>query len=153
MTPAVEQLVRAGIAHRLVTYEHTPGSAYGQEAVDALGLDADQVFKTLVADTGDELVVAVVPVSSSLDLKSLARAAGVKRLALAEVSAAERSSGYVRGGISPFGQRKPLRTFIDETAFVFAEINVSGGRRGLELVVAPQALVDVLGAVTADLSA
>jgi Cys-tRNA(Pro)/Cys-tRNA(Cys) deacylase len=151
MTPAVQQLQSADIDHRVVSYDHTPGAAYGPEAVAALGVDADQVFKTLVADTGDELLVAVVPVSCSLDLKALARSAGAKRAVMADPAVAERSSGYVRGGISPFGHRKPLRTFVDETAFLFDEVNVSAGRRGLELVVAPQALIEVLGATAADL--
>lgn len=152
VTPAIDELTAAGIPHRTVAYDHTPGAAYGPEAVAALGLDADQVFKTLVADTGDELLVAVVPVSCALDLKALAKAAGVKKASMAAVADAERSSGYVRGGISPFGQKRRLRTFVDETAFVFDEVNVSGGRRGLELVVAPRALVDVLDAVVADIA-
>jgi len=153
MTPAVDELVAAGVPHRTVTYEHTPGEAYGLQAVAALGLDPEQVFKTLVAGAADgELLVAVVPVSGSLDFKALARAAGAKRVAMADPADAERSTGYIRGGISPFGQRRRLRTFLDETAFVFDEINVSGGRRGLEITVAPQALVELLDATVADLA-
>ena len=115
-----------------------------------LGVEPDIVFKTLMAelDSG-ELVVAVVPVSGRLGLKALAKAAGAKRATMAAVAAAERSSGYVAGGISPFGQRTERRTFIDETAEIMDHIYVSGGRRGLDLSLAPDDLIRLLGATIA----
>lgn len=153
MTPAVDQLHAAEVAHEVVTYEQTVDGGYGLEAAAALGIDPEQVFKTLVAETSSgELIVGIVPVSGHLDLKALAKAAEVKKASMADVAKAERSSGYVTGGISPFGQRKPLRTFLDETAFIFDAINVSGGRRGMEIALAPQDLVDVLQAVVAPIS-
>jgi len=153
VTPAVDQLVAAQVPHEIVTYEQRAEGGYGLEAATALGIDPEQVFKTLVAETNNgELVVAIVPVSGHLDLKGLAKAAGAKKVAMADVAKAERSSGYVAGGISPFGHRKSLRTFLDETALVFDAISVSGGRRGMEITLAPQALVDVLRATVAPIA-
>lgn len=148
MTPAVRQLERAGIAHRVLTYDHDPSAGpYGLEACERLGLDAATVFKTLLAQRADgPLVVALVPVADQLDLKALARAAGAKRAALADPAVAQRSTGYVLGGISPFGQRTALPTFVDTTARDRARLYVSGGRRGVELEIAPDALATVLGA-------
>ena len=147
VTPAVHQLVAAQIPHEIVTYEQRAEGGYGLEAATA------QVFKTLVAETNNgELVVAIVPVSGHLDLKGLAKAAGAKKVAMADVAKTERSSGYVAGGISPFGHRKPLRTFLDETALVFDAISVSGGHRGMEITLAPQALVEVLHATVAPIA-
>lgn len=148
MTPAVDEVVAAEVNHRILEYDHVPGQPYGAEAAAALGVDADSVFKTLVARTGDgELVVGVVPVAGELDLKALARAAGTKRASMADPAEAERATGYVRGGISPLGQRRRLRTFVDESAFVFDEIMVSGGRRGLEIALSPADLVQMTDAV------
>lgn len=157
MTPAVDQLVSLGIAHRLLSYDHDPGAAsYGSEAAEALGIEPDTVFKTLLATiTGadrDRLVVALVPVTGTLDLKALARAAGGKKAVMTEPSVAERVTGYVVGGISPFGQKKPLDTFVDETIEILDVMRVSGGRRGLEIEVAPADLVTVLRAETAALA-
>ncbi|MCP5026298.1 MAG: Cys-tRNA(Pro) deacylase [Actinomycetia bacterium] len=154
VTPAVDQLVVLGVAHRVLDYEHDPAaSSFGDEAAAVLGLDPDQVFKTLLADvTGIGLVVGVVPVSTRLDLKGLARAAGGKKAVMADPAAAERSTGYVVGGISPFGQKRPLATFVDETAQVFDEVMVSAGRRGLEVAVAPGAFTQVLGAEFAEVA-
>lgn len=117
-------------------------------------MDPLSVFKTLVAalDSG-ELVVAIVSVAGTLDLKALARAAGAKRASMADPQAAQRSSGYVLGGISPFGHRKPLATYLDELAFLSDEIVVSGGRRGLDLGVAPGDLVELLDATVAPIGA
>ena len=142
MTPAIELLERTGTDHRVVTYDHDPrAESYGTEAAEALGLEPDDVFKTLLAVADrSETVVAVVPVDRRLDLKALARAAGVKRAAMADPADATRLTGYVVGGISPLGQRKRLRTFIDDTAAGRAEIHVSGGRRGLEIALAPDDL-------------
>lgn len=129
-------------------YPHDPASpAYGQEAAEALGLDPEEVFKTLLARIdGKRLVVAIVPVSGSLDLKALARAAGGKKAAMAEADDAQRATGYVVGGISPLGQKQRLATFIDTSAESLPRIHVSGGRRGLELALAPGDLQRLCGA-------
>ncbi|MCF5171431.1 Cys-tRNA(Pro) deacylase [Pseudomonas canadensis] len=135
MTPALDLLKKVRAEHRIHSYEHDPNSAsYGLEAAEKLGLDPAQVFKTLLASSEKgELLVAVVPVVGSLDLKALAHAAGVKKVEMADPAAAQRSTGYLLGGISPLGQKKRLRTFIDATAQPFATIFVSAGRRGLEV--------------------
>lgn len=155
MTPAIKLLEKAGIAHRVVSYEHDPAtSSYGLEAVDALGLDPSSVFKTLLATVdGEETVVAVVPVANQLDLKALARSAGGKKAAMADPTNAQRLTGYVLGGISPLGQRKRLRTFIDQSAEDLDECHVSGGRRGLEIAIAPAALAEILSATFDQLAA
>lgn len=139
MTPAIQLAKSRRIPHRVHSYAHDPGcQAYGTEAVEKLGLSAAQVFKTLVVATEQgELAVAVVPVSSMLNLKQMARALGVKRVDMADKAAVTRSTGYVLGGVSPLGQKKRLRTVIDESAFAFAQIYVSAGRRGLEIELAP----------------
>ncbi|WP_426414632.1 Cys-tRNA(Pro) deacylase [Aestuariirhabdus sp. LZHN29] len=134
MTPAVKAAERAGISFSLHHYEHDPANTqYGDEAAKALGICKDRVFKTLIAELSGELVVAVIPVSCQLNLKALAKVMGAKRAVMAEVAKAERSSGYVAGGISPLGQRRPLRTCIDQSAFALDRIHVSAGRRGLEI--------------------
>ena len=119
-----------------------------------MGLDPDVVFKTLLArlDGDGPLVVAIVPVSEMLNLKALAKAAGTKRAAMSSIPDAERSSGYVKGGISPFGQRRPLATFIDETAEICDQIYVSGGQRGFDIGLAPRALIGALDATVAALT-
>ena len=146
-TPATVALERAGIAFTVHAYDHDPRSAsYGLEAADALGLDPDAVFKTLLADVDGELVVAVVPVTGQLDLKALASVLGGKRAAMADPAVAERTTGYVVGGISPIGQRKRLRTVVDESATTRPAVYVSGGRRGVDLGLDPADLVRVLDA-------
>lgn len=155
MTPACLSLDAAGVQYTLHPYDHDPAtSSYGDEAAVALGVEPDSVFKTLMAelDTG-ELVVAIVPVSGLLDLKKLAAVMGTKKASMAPLDAAERSSGYVAGGISPFGQRTQRRTAIDELALLCDEIFVSGGRRGLDVSLHPDALIDTLGALVGPLSA
>lgn len=152
-TPATLALTRAGIAFTLHEYDHDPrAGSYGLEAAAALGLDPDQVFKTLLADLDGSLVVAVVPVSGMLDLKALARALDGSRAAMADPKAAERATGYVTGGISPIGQKRALRTVVDESALLYDEVYVSAGRRGLDLGIAPADLVEATGAITADVS-
>ncbi|WP_406345020.1 Cys-tRNA(Pro) deacylase [Streptomyces sp. NBC_00648] len=149
-TPATVALTAAGTEFTVHAYEHDPSSAsYGEEAAAALGVSPDRVFKTLVADVDGELTVAVVPVAGSLDLKALAAAVGGKRAAMADPAAAERTTGYVRGGISPLGQRRRLRTVLDASASSHATICVSAGRRGLEVELAPGDLVALTGAVLA----
>ncbi|HET8789992.1 MAG TPA: Cys-tRNA(Pro) deacylase [Modicisalibacter sp.] len=148
MTPAVRALRRAGIDFELLEYAHDPASpAYGEEAARALALPARAVFKTLLANIdGKRLVVALVPVSGSLDLKALARAASGKKASMAEATAAERATGYVVGGISPLGQKQHLEAFIDTSAESLSRVYVSGGRRGLELALAPTDLQRLIAA-------
>ncbi|MEV7864799.1 Cys-tRNA(Pro) deacylase [Streptomyces sp. NPDC088124] len=149
-TPATVALTAAGTAYTLHAYEHDPASpSYGEEAARALGVSADRVFKTLVADVDGELTVAVVPVAGSLDLKALAAAVGGKRATMADPAAAERTTGYVRGGISPLGQRKRLRTVLDASARAHPTVCVSAGRRGLEVELAPEDLAALTAAVVA----
>ncbi|ATJ84284.1 Cys-tRNA(Pro) deacylase [Halomonas beimenensis] len=154
MTPAVRALEKAGVTFSVASYEHDPRRpAYGEEAAEALGLDPDRVFKTLLAKLDDGgLVVAIVPVSAQLDLKALARAAGARKATMAEPAEAERATGYVVGGISPLGQKKRLRTFIDTDAESLSRLHVSGGRRGLELELAPADLARLLSARFAPLA-
>ena len=144
MTPALDLLKKVRAAHRVHSYEHDPKAAsYGLEAAEKLGLEPAQVFKTLLASSEKgELLVAVVPVVGSLDLKALAQAAGVKKVEMADPAAAQRSTGYLLGGISPLGQKKRLRTFIDKSAEDFSTIFVSAGRRGLEVELAPAVLAE-----------
>ncbi|MEU3374996.1 Cys-tRNA(Pro) deacylase [Streptomyces sp. NPDC006660] len=149
-TPATVALTNAGTAFTVHAYAHDPASpSYGEEAARALGVSAERVFKTLVADVDGELTVAVVPVAGSLDLKALASAVGGKRATMADPAAAERTTGYVRGGISPLGQRKRLRTVLDDSASAHATICVSAGRRGLEVELAPADLAALTGALLA----
>ena len=148
-TPATALLAKQKVAHRVHTYTHRGGQAYGPEAAEQLGLDPVRVFKTLVAEVDGTLTVGVVPVSATLDLKALAAAVGGKRAKMADVAAAERATGYVAGGISPLGQRKRLRTVVDETATTEPAVYVSGGRRGVDLGLDPADLVRVLDAQVA----
>ncbi len=154
VTPAVVALDAAGIPYTIHEYERGEDLRdFGREAAEQLGLDHDQVFKTLVVVADDELIVAVVPVSCQLSMKRVAAAVGAKRAVMCEPARAERSSGYIVGGISPIGQRKPLRTVVDESAELFDVVYVSGGRRGLDIGLAPSDLVDVLDAVVAPITA
>lgn len=149
-TPATVALTQAKAPFSTHAYEHDPTApSYGTEAALALGVPPERVFKTLVADVDGTLTVAVVPVSGSLDLKALASAVGGKKAAMADPAAAERSTGYVLGGISPLGQRKRLRTVLDESALGFETVYCSAGKRGLEIELSPHDLVTVTGAVTA----
>ena len=142
MTPAVVVAERAGIPFTLHAYEHDPkAESYGLEAAAKTGVDPARVFKTLVVSLDGKLSVAIVPVAAQLDLRALG-----KRAELADRAAAERATGYVLGGISPLGQRKPLPTLVDESALTFPSIYVSAGRRGLELELAPDDLVRLTGA-------
>jgi Cys-tRNA(Pro)/Cys-tRNA(Cys) deacylase len=148
-TPATLALDRAGVDYRLHPYDHDPRAAsYGLEAAAALGVDPARVFKTLLASLDGSLVVGIVPVSGQLDLKALARALGGSKAVMAEVSAAERVTGHVAGGISPLGQKRPLRTVLDASALDHDTIFVSAGRRGLDLEIAPADLVAITGAIT-----
>ena len=145
-TPATVALARAGVAFTVHAYEHDPrAAAYGLEAAEKLGLDPERVFKTLLAAVDGPLAVAIVPVAMLLDLKALANAVGGKRAELADPAVAERKTGYVVGGISPIGQKTPLPTVLDESAILCETIFVSGGRRGLDLELAPDDLLAVTG--------
>ncbi|MCX4749640.1 Cys-tRNA(Pro) deacylase [Kitasatospora sp. NBC_01287] len=152
-TPATVALEAAGVPFTVHAYQHDPAApSYGGEAAQALGVAPERVFKTLVAEVDGALTVGVVPVAGQLDLKALAAAVGGKRAAMADPAAAERSSGYVRGGISPLGQRKPLPTVLDAGALAHPTIYVSAGRRGLEVELTPADLVRLTGAVSAEIS-
>jgi Cys-tRNA(Pro)/Cys-tRNA(Cys) deacylase len=152
-TPATVALRTAGVAFTLHRYQHREEStSYGEEAAEQLGVDPRRIFKTLVADVGGRLTVAVVPVARHLDLKALARACGAKRAEMADPDAATRSSGYVLGGISPIGQRTALPTVIDESSTAFATVYVSAGRRGLQVELAPADLVRLTDAVVAPIA-
>lgn len=144
MTPAIDLLKKAKAEHRVLSYTHDPKApSYGLEAAEKLSLDPARVFKTLLAATEKgELLVAVVPVAGSLDLKALAHAAGAKKADMAPADAAQRATGYLVGGISPLGQKKRLRTFIDRSALDHPTIHVSAGRRGLEVELAAQVLAE-----------
>jgi Cys-tRNA(Pro)/Cys-tRNA(Cys) deacylase len=152
-TPAVLLLEKEGVAHVVHSYEvDAHAASYGEAAAAALGIEADRMFKTLLAEVDGRLVCGVVPSSGSLDLKSLAMAVGGKRGAMADPAAAERSTGYVVGGISPLGQRSRVPTVVDETAELYDTVFVSAGRRGLSVELAPADLVRLTSAVVADVA-
>jgi Cys-tRNA(Pro)/Cys-tRNA(Cys) deacylase len=152
-TPATVAATQAGVAFTMHAYTHDPAvTSYGEEAAEAMGVPPERVFKTLVADVDGALTVAVVPVSASLDLKALASAVGGKRAAMADPAAAERTTGYVRGGISPLGQRKRLPTVLDASAVQHPTVCVSAGRRGLEIELSPTDLAALTRAVTAPIA-
>ncbi len=154
MTPAIDLLKKQRAEHRVHSYQHDPKAAsYGLEAAEKLGLEPARVFKTLLAATEKgELLVAVVPVAGSLDLKALASAAGAKKAEMADPQAAQRSTGYLLGGISPLGQKKRLRTFIDQSAGQWPSIYVSAGRRGLEVELSANVLAELTAGQFAELA-
>ena len=153
MTPGILAAQRARVAFTVHEYEHDPAAeSYGNEAVEKTGANPDQVFKTLVVSLdGKDLAVAVVPVSAMLSLKLIARAAGAKKAAMADKQLVQRTTGYVLGGVSPLGQKKQLKTFIDDSASNFATLFVSAGKRGLEIELAPEDLARLTGATFAPL--
>lgn len=153
MTPAINAAKKAKILFTIHEYAHDPTCAsYGLEAAEKLNIAPDRVFKTLVVDLGGELVVAIVPVDAMLGLKNIAKAAGAKKASMADTALVERSTGYVLGGVSPLGQKKRLRTFIDASALAHPTIHVSAGRRGLEIELAPNDLARLTSAQFADLT-
>lgn len=151
-TPATVALTKLGIAFTERSYTHDRAvTDFGGEAAAALGVPEERVFKTLLADVDGSLAVGIVPVSGMLNLKALAAALGGKRAAMADPALAERRTGYVVGGISPLGQRSRLRTVLDGSALTHDTVLVSGGRRGLDLELAPADLVRATGAVVAEI--
>ena len=149
VTPAVKAVKAAGIAFRLMEYEYDPSAdAIGLHAAAAMGLDPAVVYKTLIVQLEPKaLACAVIPVAAKLDLKALAAAAGAKKADMADPTLAERTTGYMVGGISPLGQRKALPTFIDASAEALLEVVVNGGRRGLQIALAPADLARITKAV------
>ena len=152
-TPATEALDRAGVPHTMHGYHHDSRAAsFGREAAAALGVDPARVYKTLLVDTGTTLAVGVVPVTRSLDLKALATVLGVKKVSMADPAQAERTTGMVVGGISPLGQKRSLPTVLDDSMQEYCTVLVSGGRRGLDVELAPADLARLVGATFAPIS-
>ncbi|MFH1153942.1 MAG: Cys-tRNA(Pro) deacylase [Pseudomonadota bacterium] len=153
MTPAIQAAKKAKIWFFVRQYDHDPNTgSYGQEAVEKLGLDPQRVFKTLIVDTDTAgLCVAIVPVPNQIDFKAFARAVGSKKTQMAEARDAERSTGYILGGISPLGQKKHLPTVMDISAMTHETIFISAGRRGLDMEIAPADLAALTRAVLADI--
>lgn len=152
-TPATVALAAAGVLFTAREYHHDPSTqSYGLEAAEALGVEPERVFKTLLVDVDGELVVGIVPVTGSLGLKEFASAVGGKRAGMADPALAQRRTGYVLGGISPVGQKTRHRTVLDETAELYDTVLVSGGRRGFDIELAPGDLIAVTGALVADIA-
>jgi len=155
MTPAIDLLVKHNIAHLIHEYQHDPAcKAYGLEAAEKIGVSAEQVFKTLVVKLdGKQLAVAIIPVGEMLSMKAIAKASKAKKAVMAEAAEVQRSSGYVLGGVSPLGQKRVLATMIHESAATLEKIYVSGGRRGLDIELAPKDLKQLLNAQFSPLTA
>jgi Cys-tRNA(Pro)/Cys-tRNA(Cys) deacylase len=153
-TPAIVALTKAGVPHTVRDFGHDGSDRnYGKAAAAALGVDEARVFKTLLVVADGRHAVGIVPVAGQLSLKGVAAALGAKKAEMCDPAVAQRLTGYVVGGISPFGQRKQLTTVLDESASAFETIFVSGGRRGLDVELAPADLVRVLGATVAPIAA
>lgn len=157
-TPGIAALVKAGVPHEVLTFQHDRREqSFGAEAVKALteaaGIEPGQIFKTLIVAVPDGLAVAIVPATARLSLKAAAAALGVAKASMAEAPVAERTTGYVVGAVSPFGQRRSLPTVVDSSALAWDRVFCSAGRRGWEVAVAPQDLIRLTGAITWDLVA
>ena len=157
MTPAINAAKKGKVKYEIHEYAHDPAAAsYGEEAADALGLEYGQVFKTLLVSlTGHKspLAVAIVPVNKQLSLKSIAKALGAKKADMADPKVAEKTTGYVVGGISPLGQKKALPTVLDSSAGALATIHVSAGKRGLEIELSPADLLRLTRGTSAAIAA
>jgi len=153
MTPAINIARKNKITHKIHEYAHNPSrDSYGLEASQKLGVPENQVFKTLIVNLDNrELAVGIIPVSSMLNMKLIARVAGAKMAVMANQSDVERSTGYVLGGVSPLGQKKRLKTFIDSSSASFSTVYVSAGRRGLEIELSPDDLIKLLNGELAEL--
>ncbi len=152
MTPAVLELQKHRVDFKLHQYDNAVHRGYAAEAAEALGIAPERVFKTLITqDQSGQFYVAIVPTSSSLNIKKLAQATGQKKMQMADQTRAERTTGYVKGGISPFGQKNRLPTFVHRSLNEFATVHVSGGRRGLEIELAPSSLIRICAATETDL--
>jgi Cys-tRNA(Pro)/Cys-tRNA(Cys) deacylase len=151
-TPATVALAKAGVAFTLHEYDYDPNAQrIGMQAAEALGVDPARLLKTLMAKAGAKIVCVLVPSDAEVSLKKLAAAAGAKDAAMLPAAEAERVTGYHVGGISPFGQKKPARAFIEAAALAHDTIIVNGGRRGLQIEIAPAELLAVLEAKAAEL--
>ena len=155
MTPAIDLLIKQQIPHQLHEYQHDPAcQAYGLEAAEKIGVQVEQVFKTLVVKLdAKQLAVAIIPVADKLSMKSIAKAAKAKKVVMAQATEVQRSSGYVLGGVSPIAQKRLLPTYIDDSSSKLETIYVSGGRRGLDIALSPTDLKQLLKATYAPLIA
>lgn len=155
MTPAIKLLTKQKIAHTLHSYQHDPNhGAYGMEAAEKLGIDPTRVFKTLIIELDSGILAcAIIPVAETLNLKNAAKALKAKKATMAKIEDAERSTGYIKGGVSPFGQKKRLATVIDESASNLQTIFVSGGKRGLDIELTTNDLINTLNAKLAAICA
>ncbi len=153
MTPAIRTVQKSKIPFKIHEYAHDPNAkAYGEEAAQALGVDTQQVFKTLIVEiSGKQLAVGIIPVSKQLDLKAFAAAMNVKKAIMAQGQDAERATGYVLGGISPLGQKRRLPMILDESAHDFQNIFVSAGKRGLQIEIGVEALLGLIRAKIASI--
>lgn len=153
MTPAIDTARKAKVSYTVHEYEHSANAeSYGLEAAEKLGIAPEKVFKTLVVTDGKDLFVGIVPVSTQLNLKLMAKAVGVKKITMAETQKVESSTGYVLGGVSPIGQKKRLKTVIDSSSKDFETINVSAGRRGMEIELTADDLQQLTNAKFAEIS-
>jgi Cys-tRNA(Pro)/Cys-tRNA(Cys) deacylase len=153
ITPATLALDSLGISYTLHKFDSVAGTGFGKEAASSMSLDESQVFKTIVFGDKNMAAVGIAPVSQRISAKKLATAVGVRSLEPMDAALAQRLTGYVVGGISPFGQKKVLTTVLDESALLCEHIYVSGGRRGLEICISPSDLISTLGAITAGIQA
>jgi len=151
MTPGINIAKKAKISYKIHEYSHNPASeSYGAEAAEKMGVPEDRVFKTLVVSLDNrDLAVGVVPVSSMLNMKFIAKAVGAKKASMAAAAEVERVTGYVLGGVSPLGQKKRLKTIIDASAETFSTIYVSAGRRGLQIELRPTDLKNLTNGIFA----
>lgn len=153
MTPAVKYLNKHKLKYNIHKYNHEATCInYGKEAADKLGLDSKRVFKTLLVElSSEQLAVGVIPVSGTMSLKEIAKALKAKSAKMADKEKVQKTTGYLLGGVSPFGQKKRLKTVLDLSALDYETIYVSGGRRGLDLEVKPEDIVKILGAIVFDI--